>query len=507
MALILLGFLFLIQSSNSVETHLGVCGSDRVGFVKSSDGYQLFVNEKRVEDQFLICEALGFYFGRGCLFDAEEWGSIWEKHCDRKFSRQSAISANFRQVEGRKLLQRTPANTSISNQLHRKDQQEEKTLAPATMALAIPGAFLLCCALMCPCFYAKKKESSEQNIMSTEMDLNSVSTLEEKTPASPLGVPLSPSRFAMSPQLNRMGSIHLSVSQIMKATHDFSPSLKLGEGTFGTVYKAVLPNGQIVAVKRAKKEQFSSLRDEFSNEVELLRKIDHRNLVKLLGYTEKGNERIVITEYVPNGTLREHLDGQHGKILDFNQRLEIAIDVAHALTYLHLYAEKPIIHRDVKSSNIMLTESFRGKVSDLGFARIGPTEAEQTHILTQVKGTAGYLDPEYLKTYKLTSKSDVFSFGILLIEILSARRPVELKKSNNERITVRWAFKNYNEGHGMAILDPMLKEAVDGEVVMKMLDLAFQCSAPTRADRPEMKEVGEKLWEIRKLYGRTRRGR
>ena len=185
----------------------------------------------------------------------------------------------------------------------------------------------------------------------------------------------------------------------------------------------------------------------------------------------------------------------------------------------------------------MLTESFRAKVSDFGFARIGPTEAEQTHILTKVKGTAGYLDPEYLKTFKLTPKSDVFSFGILLIEILSARRPVELKRSVEEKITVRWvsfdsplsswsfyqrifgswlknyviwllqAFKNYNEGNVMAILDPQLKEAVDGEVVMKMLSLAFECAAPTRADRPAMKEVGEQLWEIRKDYGRTcRRG-
>ncbi|ONK70360.1 uncharacterized protein A4U43_C05F32920 [Asparagus officinalis] len=505
MALILLALFFVIQSSASAETHSRVCGLDRVGYVKSSDGYLLFVNEKRVEDEVLICEVLDFYFGNGCLFVDEEWGRIGEKYCDGDLSRQpSAIS-------GRKLLHQS-ANTSDSYQLNRKDQKEKKTLTPAKMALAIPGVFLLCCAIVCPCFHAKKKEPSEQNMMSTEMDLMDVvsamdaSSGSVKPPPSPMRVPPSPSRFSMSPQLNRIGSVRLSVNQIMKATHNFSPSLKLGDGGFGTVYKAVLPDGQIVAIKRAKKEHFSSLRDEFSNEVELLTKIDHRNLVKLLGYTERGNERIIITEYVSNGTLREHLDGQHGKILDFNQRLEIAIDIAHALTYLHLYAEKPIIHRDVKSSNIMLTESFRAKVSDFGFARIGPTESEQTHILTKVKGTAGYLDPEYLKTFKLTPKSDVYSYGILLIEILSGRRPVEMKRSTDERITVRWAFKNYNEANVMAILDPLLKDAVDGRVVMRVLGLAFDCAAPTRADRPAMKEVVEQLWEIRKYYGRSRGG-
>lgn len=508
MALLLLGLLFLVQSSASVETLSRVCGLDRVEYVKLSDGYGLVVNGERVEDRILACEALDFYLGGGCLLVDEEWRRIGEKYCNREFSsHRSAIPEDILQRTGRKLLHQLSTNASAP-QGNSKNQKGEKSLMPAKMALAVPGIFLLCCALICPCFHAKKKESSEHNIMSTGLNLFDppldVSSASEKPPGTPLRVPPSPSRFAMSPQLNRMGSMHLTVNQIMKATHNFSPSLKLGEGGFGTVYKAVLPDGQIVAVKRAKKEQFSSLRDEFSNEVELLTKIDHRNLVKLLGYTEKGNERIIITEYVPNGTLREHLDGQHGKILDFNQRLEIAIDVAHALTYLHLYAEKPIIHRDVKSSNIMLTESFRARVSDFGFARFGPTEAEQTHVMTKVKGTAGYLDPEYLKTYKLTPKSDVFSFGILLLEILSSRRPVELKRSFDERITIRWAFKNYSESNIMAILDPQLKDPVDGKIVMKMLSLAFECAAPVRAHRPDMKEVGEQLWEIRKDYGRTR---
>ncbi|KAJ9688757.1 hypothetical protein PVL29_014420 [Vitis rotundifolia] len=370
--------------------------------------------------------------------------------------------------------------------------------------MAVPGILVLCCSLLCPCFRAKRKET-DHAVLSKEPTSNSISSFEvisapEKVPASPLRVPPSPSRFSISPKPNKIESVHLNMNQITRATNNFSPSLKIGEGGFGTVYKAQLQDGQVVAIKRAKKELFENLKTEFRSEVELLAKIDHRNLVKLLGYVDKGNERLIITEFVPNGTLREHLDGQRGKILDFNQRLEISIDVAHALTYLHLYAEKQIIHRDVKSSNILLTESFRAKVADFGFARLGPVDAEQTHISTKVKGTVGYLDPEYMRTYQLTPKSDVYSFGILLIEILTGRRPVELRKSTDEKVTLRWAFKKYNEGNVVELVDPLMEEVVDTEILNKMFGLAIQCAAPIRSDRPDMKSVGEQLWGIRMDY-------
>lgn len=191
--------------------------------------------------------------------------------------------------------------------------------------------------------------------------------------------------------------------------------------------------------------------------------------------------------------------------MGFNQRLEIAIDVAHGLTYLHLYAEKPIIHRDVKSSNILLTEGFRAKVADFGFARTGPTEPGQSQIETDVRGTAGYVDPEYLRTNHLTIKSDVFSYGILLLEILSGRRPIEVRRGATERITVRWAFNKYNRGNVRDILDPMLTEAINENILNRIFDVAFQCVAPTREDRPHMKEVVEGLWKIRRDYTKMQR--
>jgi serine/threonine protein kinase len=305
----------------------------------------------------------------------------------------------------------------------------------------------------------------------------------------------------MSPRPSRMGPLNLSMSQISAATNNFSDINQIGEGGFGIVYKGILEDGQVVAIKRAKKEHFENLRKEFKSEVDLLSKIGHRNLVKLLGYVDKGDERLIITEYVKNGTLRDHLDGTRGSILNFNQRLEIVIDVCHGLTYLHSYAERQIIHRDIKSSNILLTDSMRAKVADFGFARGGPADANQTHILTQVKGTVGYLDPEYMRTYQLTAKSDVYSFGILLVEILSGRRPVEAKRHHDEKITVRWAFDKYNEGKVLELVDPnAARERIDEKILKKMFSLAFQCAAPSRKERPDMEAVGKQLWAIRSSY-------
>ncbi|KAK4753925.1 hypothetical protein SAY87_002029 [Trapa incisa] len=324
--------------------------------------------------------------------------------------------------------------------------------------------------------------------------------------ASPRNISPSP-KFSMAqvPKLTRLGSLHLNFSQVAQATQNFSPSMRIGRGAFGVVYKGYLEDGQVVAIKRAKGDHFMDHNTQFSREVELLSKIDHQNLVKLLGFLDKGDERLIITEYVPNGTLRSHLDGNHYPILNFSQRIAIAIDVAHGLTYLHTYSERQIIHRDVKPSNILLTENMRAKVADFGFARL-VADSEQSQVHTAVKGTVGYLDPEYMRTHQLTAKSDVYSFGILLLEILTGRRPVELKRPTNERVTLIWVFEKLEEGNVLELVDPRIEEAVGGEVLVPFFELAIHCAAPVRADRPDMKSVVERLWGIRVEYNR-RQGR
>nr|XP_048323504.1 calmodulin-binding receptor-like cytoplasmic kinase 3 isoform X1 [Ziziphus jujuba var. spinosa] len=495
-------------NGNSVE----VCG----GLIaySTSSGYEVFSINGNSVDRDLFCEALQIYNANGCILE----GYLGSNPC-----RVDLLAADNLSETGRKLLQedsRDEPTVHDHKKIYRRGGNDSKTVStPKTFGMVAAGAFLACCLFLCPCFHRKRKNAahsvlekdphSKMNGSVPAVDSTTsfgVNSPAENIKASPLRIPASP-KFSASPKLSRLGSVHLNLNQVARATRNFSPSLQIGEGGFGTVYRAQLDDGQVVAIKRAKKEYFENLRTEFSSEIDLLAKIDHRNLVKLLGYVDKGNERLIITEYVPNGTLREHLDGIRGKILDFNQRLEIAIDVAHGLTYLHLYAEKQIIHRDVKASNILLTESMRAKVADFGFARLGPMDSDQTHISTKVKGTVGYLDPEYMRTYQLTPKSDVYSFGVLLIEIISGRRPVELKRPVDERVTLRWAFNKFNEGSVAELVDPSMGEVVDAEVLTKMLELAIQCAAPIRADRPDMKSVGEQLWAIRADYVRsTRRG-
>ncbi|XP_020112472.1 calmodulin-binding receptor-like cytoplasmic kinase 2 isoform X1 [Ananas comosus] len=298
------------------------------------------------------------------------------------------------------------------------------------------------------------------------------------------------------------GSSSFTMAEILKATKSFSPALKIGQGGFGTVYKGTLDDGTLVAIKRAKKSMYDScVNGEFQSEIKIMARVEHQNLVRLYGYLEYGDERIIVVEYVPNGTLREHLDGFNGNYLDLAARLDIAIDVAHAVTYLHMYTDHPIIHRDIKASNILLTETLRAKVADFGFARLGAGETGETHVVTQIKGTAGYLDPEYLKTYQLTEKSDVFSFGVLLVELISGRRPIEPKREFKERITAKWAMKKFTEGDMIDTLDPNLPTNQATYLALEnVFELAFECLAPTRQSRPSMRRCAEILWNIRKDY-------
>ncbi|CAN8237652.1 unnamed protein product [Cochlearia groenlandica] len=288
--------------------------------------------------------------------------------------------------------------------------------------------------------------------------------------------------------------------EIYDSTKNFSPSFRIGQGGFGDVYKVLLRDGSTVAVKRAKKEEGEGA--EFMSEVKTLAQVTHLSLVRYYGYLVHNDEKLLIVEYVPNGTLRDHLDCKGGKILDMATRLDIATDVGHAITYLHMYTQPPIIHRDIKSSNVLLTENFRAKVADFGFARLAPdSESGATHISTQVKGTAGYLDPEYLTTYQLTDKSDVYSFGVLLVELLTGRRPIELTRPHQERITIRWAIKKFSSGDTISVLDPNLnRNPPNNLAIEKVLEMAFQCLAPHRGSRPTMKKCSEILWGIRKDY-------
>lgn len=385
----------------------------------------------------------------------------------------------------------SPASTysSSSTSSHGKSNSDKNPVKIAARTVA--GAFI-------SCFTPPEKVETNNSLSSCDAsDASSGSGSETRR----RGIYATSNN---STQSRESGRVKFTVDEIYKATKNFSPTLKIGQGGFGTVYKGRLEDGKLVAIKRAK----SGVHDknsgaEFRSEVRTLEKVEHLNLVKFYGYLEHEEERIIVVEYVPNGTLREHLDCMHGNVLEFAARLDIAIDVAHAVTYLHMYIDHPIIHRDIKSSNILLTENLRAKVADFGFARLAAdSEAGETHVSTQVKGTAGYLDPEYLKTFQLTEKSDVYSFGVLLVELVTGRRPIEPKRTLKERITARWAMKKFAEGDAILTLDPRLeRSAATNLAIEKILELSLQCLAPNRRSRPSMRKCAEILWTIRKDYG------
>nr|KJB53993.1 hypothetical protein B456_009G015200 [Gossypium raimondii] len=456
--------------ASSIQVKSKICGTDHIVY-STSNGHELFYLNGDLVDKVLFCKTLQLHYADECVFE----GFTATNDCGSNLS------------SGRKILKETEkGDDRVRTHPDDKKWKPKKPFRKYSDGTIIgigaaAGTLLICCVYLCCCVCRRKRATAHAVLTKYTNSIRSASHLEMKTHSPSETV--NPWVLSTSPKLKRMGSLHLSIEQVARATRNFSPELRIGKGGFGTVYRAVLDSGQVVAIKRAKKEHFENLQTEFSNEVELLPKIDHRNLVKLLGYVDRRDERLIITEYVPNGTLRDHLDGQRGKILDFNQRLEIAIDVAHGLTYLHLYAE-----------------SMRAKVADFGFAKVGPIDSDKTHISTQLKGTVGYLDPEYMKSYQLTAKSDVYSFGILLIEILTSRRPVELRRPVEERVTLIWAFHKYNEGHIAELVDCMMEEVVDANILTNIFALAFQCAAPTRNDRPQMKSVAEELWGIRADY-------
>ncbi|XP_042403772.1 calmodulin-binding receptor-like cytoplasmic kinase 2 [Zingiber officinale] len=300
----------------------------------------------------------------------------------------------------------------------------------------------------------------------------------------------------------RQERIIFSIEEINKATSNFAIENRIGQGAFGAIYKGKLKDGSLIAVKQDKKNMnHMHVSVEFKSEIEILSQVEHSNLVRLLGYLETDRERLMVVEYVSNGNLREHLDGTRGSGLEIGDRLNIAIDVAHAIAYMHTYADHPIIHRDVKASNILLTEKLRAKVADFGFARLAEEDPEKTHISTQIKGTAGYLDPEYLRTYQLTEKSDVYSFGVLLVEMISGRRPIERNRASRERMTTRWAIRRFKEGGVATAMDPRVRRnPASVGAAERVLGLAERCLAEERKSRPAMKECAEVLWGIRRDY-------
>ncbi|XP_020225288.1 LEAF RUST 10 DISEASE-RESISTANCE LOCUS RECEPTOR-LIKE PROTEIN KINASE-like 1.1 [Cajanus cajan] len=287
-----------------------------------------------------------------------------------------------------------------------------------------------------------------------------------------------------------------SYKELEEATYNFHHARQLGSGGFGTVYYGKLRDGREVAVKRLYEHNCRRV-EQFMNEVHILTRLRHRNLVSLYGCTSRqSHELLLVYEHVPNGTVACHLHGDLARrgTLPWHIRMKIAIETASALAYLHA---SDTIHRDVKTMNILLNESFSVKVADFGLSRLFPNDV--THVSTAPLGTPGYVDPEYHQCYQLTNKSDVYSFGVVLIELVSSKPAIDMNRHRDEINLSSLAIKKIQQSAFSELVDPSLGFDSDIEVKRMMVsvaELAFQCLQRDKELRPSMDEVLKVLMRI-----------
>lgn len=287
-----------------------------------------------------------------------------------------------------------------------------------------------------------------------------------------------------------------SIREVKKATDGFSKCRILGSGGFGEVYKGILQDGSIVAIKSAKVGNMKST-EQVLNEVRILSQVNHKNLVRLLGCCVEAEQPLMIYEYIANGTLHDHLHGKFPTSLDWKTRLHIALQTAEALAYLHSSAHTPIYHRDIKSNNILLDEDFNAKVADFGLSRLGSPGL--SHVSTCAQGTVGYLDPEYYRNYQLSDKSDVYSFGVVLLELLTSQKAIDFSRGFEDVNLAIYVRQRANCGLIMEVVDKqLLQENASNCRIMTssvevFAELALACLSEKKGERPSMVEVVQQL--------------
>ncbi|XP_042496415.1 LEAF RUST 10 DISEASE-RESISTANCE LOCUS RECEPTOR-LIKE PROTEIN KINASE-like 1.1 [Macadamia integrifolia] len=338
------------------------------------------------------------------------------------------------------------------------------------------GGILLICLVFFFIYYRRCRKGALFALFKTKSSSPSLTPLSASIASFPhYGVPV------------------FTYEELEEATNNFNPDQELGDGGFGTVYYGKLQDGREVAVKRLYENNCKRV-EQFMNEIGILARLRHQNLVTLYGCTSRhSRELLLVYEFIPNGTLADHLHGDRAKSGSppWPTRMSIAIETAQALSYLHA---SDIIHRDVKTNNILLCQNFQVKVADFGLSRLFPTDV--THVSTAPMGTPGYVDPEYHRCYRLTEKSDVYSFGVVLIELISSKPAVDISRHRHEINLANLAINKIQNRAVHELVDPCLGYETDVTVkgmVTSVAALAFRCLQNEKELRPSMDEVLEGL--------------
>ncbi|XP_044472877.1 receptor-like protein kinase THESEUS 1 [Mangifera indica] len=376
--------------------------------------------------------------------------------------------------------------SSVEGLIPKATSNKNKLVIIIGLVAGAVTALVLIVACYC-CLVARKSKTPHQGHPRLPLPLygNSLTLTKMSTTSQKSGT--ASCNSLASSNLGRL----FMFQEILDATNKFDEGLLLGVGGFGRVYMGTLEDGTKVAVKRGNPRSEQGLA-EFRTEIEMLSKLRHRHLVSLIGYCDERSEMILVYEFMANGPLRSHLYGTDLPPLSWKQRLEICIGAARGLHYLHTGAAQSIIHRDVKTTNILLDENFVAKVADFGLSKTGPA-LDQTHVSTAVKGSFGYLDPEYFRRQQLTEKSDVYSFGVVLMEVLCTRPALNPVLPRDQVNIAEWAMTWQKKGMLDQIMDSNLMGKVNPASLKKFGETAEKCLAEHGVDRPSM---GDVLWNL-----------
>ncbi|CAN6342486.1 unnamed protein product [Urochloa humidicola] len=335
----------------------------------------------------------------------------------------------------------------------------------------VTGSLLLVVGLTLVGFYAVRQKKRAQKLVSINDPFASWGSMGEDIGEAPK---LKSAKF-------------FTLEELKLCTNDFREINAIGAGGYGRVYRGKLVDGQLVAIKRSKEGSMQGGL-EFKTEIELLSRVHHKNLVGLIGFCFEKGEKMLVYEFISNGTLSEALYGMKGIQLDWSRRLKIALDSARGLAYLHDHANPPIIHRDVKSTNILLDEKMTAKVADFGLSLL-VSDSEEGQLCTNVKGTLGYLDPEYYMTQQLTAKSDVYSFGVVLLELIVAKPPIHDNKYIVREVKMALDMEDRKHCGLKDVMDPALEKMGVILGFPRFLKLALQCVEEVGTSRPSMNAI------------------